>query len=256
MSEPTPLAGLQAWLQQAILTPPAEAPLAIRSTEWLPAPERLAIYARGYRMRLVECLRGEFKILFQLLGEAVFDWLALAYIEARPSQAYTLYRFGAGFADFLAAAASRPEMAAQAAVPAALARIERAMTEVHLAPGPERATAPADGVPGFLAQIIGFARPERLIRPATLRLLALPFDFTATLAAAERQEPPPLPAAQPSWLAVARTKYRIRCHRLERWQFDWLAGLPADPGDLPPAITRWLPAAFTAGLVSRGNGQA
>src|SRR4051794_41888837 len=72
-------------------------------------------------------------------------------------------------------------------------------------------------------------------RPDSVRLLALPFDFTATLTSPEGEEAPAWPQPVPSLLAVARNDYRVSFHALEPRQFEWLAGLPAGgPGGAPP----------------------
>jgi hypothetical protein len=58
----------------------------------------------------------------------------------------------------------------------------------------------------------------------------------------------------PSLLAVARTDYRLACHSLERWQYDWLASLPQDPPGAPapddPGLAAWLPTALRLGLAA------
>lgn len=44
------------------------------------APARLDIYARGYVLRLLECLRAEFPILLALVGDQVFEMFASSYV--------------------------------------------------------------------------------------------------------------------------------------------------------------------------------
>ena len=85
---------------------------------------RFAIYAGGYRSRLLETLRDDFPALRRLVGETVFDLFAHGYIAARPSRHFSLYDYGAGFADHLEA--TRPEAGGGplAALPAAVARLE------------------------------------------------------------------------------------------------------------------------------------
>lgn len=248
------LAELQGWMQASILDArTADARDHVRGDNRLTAEDRIAIYAQGYRQRLLDCLRGEFPILAALAGPSTFELFARGYIAAHPSRSYTLYEFGAGFADYLDGA--RPEGAPDApeAIPAALARIERARSEVFRARGIEREAQPAGGT--SIDPLIGamFGLDGRAYwRPDSVRLLALPFDFTATLAA---PEDPPLPLAQPSWLAVARTHYRVETHALEDWQHDWLARLPGDAARAVPLphgdarLAGWLPVAIARGLV-------
>lgn len=252
---------LQAWMQAAILSgapPPAGARAHVRGDNLLTAEARVAIYTRAYRARLTECLRGEYPLLAALAGPTAFDLFAQGYIAATPSQTFTLYDFGARFADYLAA--SRPSddgsPQAVAAIPAAMARIERAKAEVSRARGIERRGAPpvVAGLDPAVAMLLGLAAKATYRRPDSVRLLVLPFDFMALLSAAPGT-PLPLPDPAPSLLAVARVGYRVSCHRLQRSHYDWLAGLPAidagpaadPPGD--PQLVAWLPQAEALGLV-------
>ncbi len=251
------LAELQAWLQGAILDGRAEAAPHVRSSNRLTAEARIGVYARGYRLRLLDALKGEFPVLAALVGPLVFEMFARGYIAARPPRSYTLYDLGAGFADYLEAARP-PDHGALADAPAALARIERARAEVHRARGIERREPAADADGPFVLSLAARGRPGALSRPDSVRLLALPLDFTETLAAFERHNPPPLPVATPSWLAVARARWRVDCHALEAWQFDWLSGLPGGDDDGPGKTTKpdarlaaWLPVALDRGLVVR-----
>ncbi|MES2441241.1 MAG: DNA-binding domain-containing protein [Pseudomonadota bacterium] len=243
-------AALQEWMQAAILAGEGDARTRdeIRDGNRLTAEARLAIYASGYRQRLLECLEAEYPILAALVGPTAFALFARGYIAAHPSQSYTLYDFGAGFADYLEAARPEGDGTPQTveAIPAALARIERAKAEMLRARGIEQAQAPAagGGLDPVLAAMLGLVGAHAL--PDSVRLLALPFDFTATLAAAEQGEAPVLPAFTPSLVAVARVHYRLAVHAIEAWQYDWLAGLPAPSAD--PRIAGWLPFAVGQGL--------
>lgn len=248
------LADVQAWMQVAILADSAEgARRHVRDGNRLTAEARIGIYAGGYRLRLIECLRAEYPLLARLAGPTAFDLFCHGYIAGRPSRSYTLYEFGAGFADWLEASRPAGDGTRQAAeaVPAALARIERAKAEVLRAEGVEGLPAGRDKP--VLLQMLALAAPA-CRRPDSVRLLDLPFDFTATLASPDGEAPPAWPVPVPSLLAVARTDYRLACHKLERWQYDWLASLPEDsPGAPPPIDPRladWLPTAIRLGLVA------
>ena len=257
------LGDLQAWLQAAVVDGAAEdARGTLLGDNRLTAEMRLGIYAQGYRLRLLECLGVEYPVLSALAGPTAFRLFAQGYIAAYPSRSYTLYDFGAGFPDYLESARPVGDGTAQTveAIPAALARIERARAEVHRARGVERDT-PAAAETGFdplLAAILGLGSARSYWRPDSVQLLALPLDFTETLAAADRGEPPPLPIAAPSLVAVSRVQYRVECHRLEAWQHAWLASLPNQAADAPPSpadprLTAWLPFAVGHGLAAPGN---
>jgi hypothetical protein len=248
------LAEIQAWMQSAILDGGAEGARAlVRDGNRLTAEARIGLYATGYRLRLIECLRFEYPLLARLAGPTAFDLFAQGYVDARPSRSYTLYDFGAGFADYLEESRPAGDGTPQAAeaVPAALARIERAKAEVLRARGVEQAAAPPER-PALLEMVglpaCGYRRPD------SVRLLDLPFDFTATLSAVGSEGPPAWPRPEPSLLAVARLDYRIACRRLEGWQYDLLAALPGEgaPAAPPedPRGAQWLAEAVRLGLAA------
>jgi hypothetical protein len=251
MPEPSPeppqepsLADLQAWMQGCVTAgawgaagrpaTSARAAALVRNHGALSADARLDIYARSYVLRLAECLRAEYPVLRALIGEGVFDLFAGGYLGAHPSRSPSLYDLGAGFADYLEATRPRPHSGPGTleALPASLARLERALSESSRAEGIERlAAAPAPDLAGLLLDRAPPLRP-----PDTLKLLALDFDFTGTLAAARAGERPGPPPAKDMRLAVARTRYRVQVHALEPWAFAWLSALRGNGGDAPGAV--------------------
>jgi Putative DNA-binding domain len=261
------LAALQAWMQAAILRGANDDGVRavrdlVRGDNRLTAETRMEIYATGYRLRLLECLRLDFPVLAALMGPTAFDLLARGYCESVPSTSYTLYDFGADFAAYLDA--MRPPGLAEAAVLPALARIERAKAEALRARGIEALADAAhphqaeETAAPFLAQWLG---AQAFFRPDPVRLLRVPFDFEATLAAHEAGEPPALPYDNPSLLAVGRHRYRADFHSLEPEQFAWLESLPNQndiekgqaplEGGMPPAALRgFVPRALAAGLIA------
>jgi hypothetical protein len=282
MAEPD-LATLQHWMQSRIVTdalPRETASLAaainvreaIRSSADLPAKARLRIYARGYVLRLIECLRADFPVLHAMVGTQVFDLFATAYLTQHQSRSPSLFELGAGFADFLEA--TRPEEGAGRgslqAIPASLARLERAMSEVSRAVGPETHR----GYELMAPAILLLAPGTRLRLPASVRLLRLDFDFAAALAATDRGERPAQPPAQEVSVAVARSHYRVQVHTLEPARFAWLEALGHGGADVLEAVAQareiagdaadglgadlltWLPIAVQAGLVTQADNDA
>jgi hypothetical protein len=155
------LESCQRWLWAAIQSSsddfdPRTAPI---HSEGLAAQQRVAIYANGYRLRLLECLQAEFTALAGLLGEPLFTRFALDYLRAQPSTSYTLHDLGAGFPEHLAR--TRPDAAGPSGPEAwvdfliDLARLERLIREVYDGPGDERLPALAP---------CGAARSLRLLR--------------------------------------------------------------------------------------------
>jgi hypothetical protein len=274
-----PLSALQAWFMTAILTPGgverglalAQARLGLAEHEVLRttdgAGSRLHVYADGYLLRLLECMRADYPVLCKVMGQELFDFFAQAYVWRHPSRSTTLYDLGAGFADFLAQSqpAADAATAQRFAFPAQLARLERALAEASRARGLEGSAAGTFDAVSLLSgadAAIGLA-------PCT-RLLALSFPLHAwwqQAAAAPDDAPPPAPAAETTWLAVGRLHYRVAMHALAPWQFHFLraaaaraparqcaleaaraCGLPA--GRVLADALLWLPLASSAALVT------
>jgi hypothetical protein len=63
--------------------------------------EKLGIYSTGYRIRLLDALAEEYPKLFMYLGEDDFYKMATAYIEAYPSDHFSIRYVGRHIADFL-----------------------------------------------------------------------------------------------------------------------------------------------------------
>jgi hypothetical protein len=261
------LAAVQGWMQRAIFGGGGRPDFAAEVVAGDPrlAPDaRVGIYAGGYRARLRECLREEYPALRLFAGDTVFDLFAEDYITASPSRDPSLYAFGAGFADHLAARApaSALEAGSALAIPAQLARLERARGESIRAGGVERLALP---VTADFALVPG----ARLAVPDSVRLLRLDFDFGNLIEAAEDGRPGTSPQPGPTCTAVARSAWRVRVHRIEPWRFAFLEALAAGDGNVHAAaaaaargfgmevgaaladLAAWLPLAGAAGLVAR-----
>jgi hypothetical protein len=277
-----PLPELQAWFMTVMTAPGGvergEA-LAAQRHGWRlgdvlahghgPAPAaRMRIYADGYALRLLDCLRADYPLSCKLLGDDLFQFFARAYIARHPPASPSLYDLGAGFAGFLAGSQAGSDDAALR-LPVALARLERARIEAGRAPGLEGG-AGATPVVSTLDILMGH---DPLLRaPSCLRLLELE---TPVLAYAESlataNEPPPAPEPRRSLVAVTRKAYRIGMAELADWQYHFLAALAAAgpegatagaAGDaaarqagvpmeqVRDGLLAWLPAALAAGLLA------
>ncbi|WP_329521237.1 DNA-binding domain-containing protein [Spirillospora sp. NBC_01491] len=241
MPELDGLAGLQRWMQHAILDPKgvtASAGEVLTASSGMTARERLAIYWRGYRLRLLECMRELHPGLIHLLGEELFDAFALEYLDSCPPRDFTLSRLDAGFAGHLAE--TRPDTGLPPAerqpwvdVMIDLARFERAVTEVLDGPGTEdgpvldaadlalhaadlASTAGAAGPGGTMSPHGGGGGPAgwRLATAPCLRLLRLSFPAHQYATAVRHGQDPPFPALGTTYLAVGRRDYAITIHEL------------------------------------------
>ena len=135
------------WLSLTSGAPEARLLGRIRATPELPAAERLDIYARMYRDRIVEALREDFPRVAAVVGEERFQALAGSYLAGHPSAHPSLRHFGRGLPAFIATA----PLPGLPAYLADLARLEWARGNVFDAPDAEplgldalRAVSPED----------------------------------------------------------------------------------------------------------------
>jgi Putative DNA-binding domain len=91
-------------LQDAILSDDDAALAACIAPDATPGfsgPQRLAVYADGYQVRLCDVVAADYPATAQLLGTAQFAGLAQDCVRATPSRYWDLNLYAIGFADFL-----------------------------------------------------------------------------------------------------------------------------------------------------------
>ncbi|WP_046005153.1 DNA-binding domain-containing protein [Pseudoalteromonas rubra] len=240
----------------------------VKSTPQLPAERRVDIYAAGYVMRLVECLKGEFALLCAFMGDDVFEVFAKAYIVTLPSRSFTLHTLGKSFVSFLANTRPQGEFddkqRAMFDVPVELARFERAKAEVLLAEGLEN-TPPAELVLNEF-ELLGGGASLNLIVPPCLRLLVSDYDLLPMVEQLENAQPHTLPGRETRYIALTRQNYRLITQPLTHWQADLLSHCSQamsfeqalmhsarrqgmEPALLRARLAMWLPAAVACGLL-------
>lgn len=107
------LKDLQATVQDYLLAG-VDLPAALADAVAPPASVRWAIYAEGYRLRLIEALAGTYPVLATRLGADEFDALATDFVLAHPSVHRSIRDYGGELAGVLAAAAQDAEGALRA----------------------------------------------------------------------------------------------------------------------------------------------
>ena len=245
------LATIQRWLHEALIVPRAtsaeDAAARLIPSAALGAAEGLAIYQRGYRLRILSCMRQQFPALCHALGEPLFDDFVADYIRAMPPESHTLYDLGRRFAGFLEQ--ERPDRDAPEEERELwidfmidLARFERLLFTLFDAEGWEgRALATQDTPDAALRLQPAFA------------LGAYRFPVAAYYHAVRRGEQPELPPLEPSFVALCRTDYVTRTYVLEESEYrllevlaaggsiaDGLAATAADTGlALEAVVTSW-----------------
>ncbi len=234
-AQPFDLPTLQAWMQSLMMdaesSPPQPGGLSVEvvitASSQQTSRQRLDVYGNAYFARLMECLREEFATLCQFLGEDVFDSLAVAYLQAHPSQSYTLGQLGAGFPRFLreseefSATDSEESHFAGTQFLIDLATLERLYAEVFDGPGIE-------GLPAIMADslraIPPAAWPDVRFEPAPcLRLMEFAYPVHEFVTACRHGTEPPLPEPKQTWLAVTRRHYIVRRVALTEQQFRLLS---------------------------------
>jgi Putative DNA-binding domain len=96
------LLAIQDALQDQILGLGGDIAAHLAAPRGVDAAARLHVYHHAYRARLGDLLREAFDKTWSWLGDEAFGDTVTAYVESRPSTAFSLDDYGAGFPDFLA----------------------------------------------------------------------------------------------------------------------------------------------------------
>ena len=233
MSAPESLASVQRWMHEALVFPRRASRDAIEgqlaSSSGLSGAAGLAIYQRGYFLRIASCMREQFPALCHALGEPLFNDFVAEYIRERPPESHTLYDLGRRFPSVLDE--SRPD---RDEPPEArelwidfmvdLARFERQMFVMFDASGHE-------GKP--------FAQTEtpdaRLRLQPAFAVGAYRFPVAAYYHAVRQKQPAELPPARASYAALVRTGYITRTIPLNELDYLFLSAM-ADGGGVDDGI--------------------
>lgn len=243
--EPSHLARVQRWMQ-AVITHPggvshgadSEAARAhvnagdehieqvICRSRNLTSQQRLDVYASAYWARLLECLQEDFPTLRSLLGDEVFDEIALAYLRACPSQSYTLNELGARLPGYLEATRPREEASDDwSRFLVELATLERAIAEVFDGPGGEQ--LPRLDAARLAALDADRWPAARLVPVPCLRLLEFQWPVNEYFTAQRHGGPRPRLEPAENFLALSRREYVVRRFPLSRPQHALLSALIA-----------------------------
>ncbi|HTU12061.1 MAG TPA: DNA-binding domain-containing protein [Allosphingosinicella sp.] len=215
----TALAAAQGRMHAALIDPHADpaAQALFAEDGRLGAAAGLAIYRRGYVLRIAACMREQFPALCHALGRALFEDFVADYIRDCPPERHTLYDLGRRFPDWLEE--HRPDADAREAwvdFMIDLARFEYATFAMFDAEGNEgRPFASADTPDSALRLQPAFA------------LGAYGFPVAGYYHAVRRGETPSLPPPAPCHVALVRTDYVTRTLPLSEPQHAFLAALLA-----------------------------
>lgn len=208
---PTSLAEIQLWMFSAITEGEPSSDQVVRVLTpgpRLSARDRLEVYRSGYLARLVDCLRDDYPVTAETLGEESFESLCHAYVRAHPSRSPNLNAFGQPMAAFVEGAEVSCLGPARSFY-RGLTALEWALVEVLHAETP----APFDLASLQAIPIEAWARVR--FRPSeAVRLLSFEHPVNAYYQACRMgNRPPSLPSRGPSMTAVYR-------RGLELWRLD------------------------------------
>ncbi len=187
----------------------------IYSTKGVSAYERFDIYASGYVLRILECMRADFPKLQFFLGENLFDTFAKAYIVSINSSSWNLYYLGAKFADFLKQTQPNVENPL-VFIPSELAHIERMHVESLQDKGIEN-TIEKSG--NFLDV---FTKNIRLKQVSCLRIMKQSYDLYEFFLNIQALHSCEIPEKKENYLAITRKNYKVQMYNIEKWQYHFL----------------------------------
>jgi hypothetical protein len=206
----------------------------VQSTEKVSAETRLDVYYQAYRLRLLEALGVDFPALQAFVGTKRFERIGLEYIDAYPSEHFSIRYFGRAMSRFLGALPYRREPWL-----AELASFEWALGEAFDAPDALPLTAKA------LSAIPLTAWPElRLHLHPSVRRLNFRWHVPAVWQAVDRHETPTPPVRNEPpmpWLIWRRDlkNYFRSLQQDEAWALDAIrAGLTF--GEICEGLGQWM----------------
>lgn len=218
----------QRWMHDALVSPlqvdPEKRDGLLLSSPALTAAEGLAVYQRGYFLRIASCMREQFPALTHALGEPLFNDFVADYISDRPPESHTLYDLGRRFPAWLGE--NRPDRDLPAAERETwidfmidLARFERQVFAMFDAPGHE-------GRP-----FAGAETPDARLRlQPCFEVGAYGFPVPAYYHAVRQKQEAPLPSAGRSFAALVRTDYVTRTIPLTEPQYLFLEAMAGGAG--------------------------
>jgi len=218
MNEAFTLGQLQGWMQHALIRREADARAAnfVMDSSRLDAEKHLGIYRRSYIARLRECMKNQFSALEYALGAELFQMFADEFLNAYPSENYTLGTLGERFPDFLEATRPQDEGETWPDFMIELARFEYALSGVFDEKCEEEFTLASSKTPNENLRLVPIFHLFRHRYPVRQYYL----DAT-------KKKEPELPFEGASFCAVTRRNYRLGLTELKEGQYLLLERMAA-----------------------------
>lgn len=217
-NQPT-LAQIQNWMQSALVRRDGAAAhpdleLFVNGSSRLSAARHLDIYRYSYVARLRECMKNQFSALTYALGEELFQMFADQYLDAYPSDSYTLNELGGRFPRFLQE--TRPDAGLEEKESwidfiIQLAHFEYTLSVIFDAHSDDESQPADDDTPD-----------EELKLNPLLRLFHHPYPICRYYLDVTRKREPELPLAEDSYCVVTRNNYRLGLLEINLAQYHFL----------------------------------
>jgi hypothetical protein len=203
-------------------------PRLVLRSKTLDSYQRIGIYRDMYLARLREALASDYGALLHFLGDEAFTELVAGYVEAHPSQSYTLNRLGDHLSEYIRSASRLPRREFLYD----LARLELAMSQLF-----DAAESPV-----LKRKTIANIPPEawetaRLKPIEAFRLLAFRYPVNAYLKSVRDRTAHPSTRRKNNWVVIFRRNYTLRRLDLTRPAYELLSSL-ADGIPLGKALSR------------------
>ncbi len=186
----------------------------VKESQRLSAVKHLDIYRDSYIARLRACLQNQFGAVAYALGDGLFESFANQYLDAYPSESYTLNMLGERFADFLEEIRPDAGFEEKEIWPdfmIELAEFEYALSELFDDRTIENNVVPAFDTPDELLRLNPVFGLFRHHFPICRYYL----DFT-------QDKKPELPLPEDSFCAVTRRHYKLNLFPIRSTQYYFL----------------------------------
>ena len=212
---------MQSWMQSALLRQDLPVRVAgaenlVNASSRLTAARHLNIYRQSYIARLRDCMKTQFSALAFALGEELFQMFADQFLDAHPSDSYTLGELGRKFPAFLES--TRPDREQEEKESwidfmIELARFEYTLSEIFEAREEESKPA-TESTPD-----------ENLKCAPLLQIFYHRFPVCRYYMDVTRKNEPELPFEEDSYAAVTRINYRLSLVEIKPAQYHFLERL-------------------------------
>ncbi|HYA39168.1 MAG TPA: DNA-binding domain-containing protein [Candidatus Methylomirabilis sp.] len=242
-----PLQSLQSDFQSFLLRREEGLLSRVAGTARVDAQTRVAIYYDAYRQRLLEALDANYPVLHAWIGDDEFEQLGLAYLDAHPSQHFSIRYFGHRLPEFLGAEAhrDRPYLAEMAALEWALSEAFDAADD-EIMRIEDIAGIPPDAWPGMRLRFHASVRRLNLSWNVPAIWKAINQNIEAEKNGAEATTEVPAPAAEEyprAWL-IWRQELKTYFRSLpvdEAWAID-TAVAGGSFAEICEGLTEWIDA--------------